>query len=135
MVIAIGEDHEQIFKTAYATTISHLHCIGAKLTSKKCFTFSTEADTREALGDHWWTHVGARIPTVTSFRDLGGHLNVGRTMSSATLTCRILRATELCLRLTCMPWSRDAKLKMVLTLILPMAFYGCEAAAPAEKAL
>ena len=135
MVIATGEDHEQIFLHAYATTISYLHCIGARLTSKKCFTFSTEAGTREELRDHWWTHLGARIPTVTSFRDLGGHLNVGRVMSSSTLTSRIVNATVLCLRLADMPWDRGAKIKMVLTTILPMALYGCEVAAPAEKAL
>ena len=34
-----------------------------------------------------------------------------------------------------MPWDRGAKIKMVLTTILPMALYGCEVAAPAEKAL
>ena len=33
MVIATGEDHEQIFLHAYATTISYLHCIGARLTT------------------------------------------------------------------------------------------------------
>ena len=89
MVIAFGEDHEQTFKHAYAATFSYLHCIGAKVTSKKCFTFSTEASTREQLRDHYWVHVSARVPTATSFRDLGGHLNAGRSMSSATLTARI----------------------------------------------
>ena len=34
-----------------------------------------------------------------------------------------------------MAWDRGAKIKMVLTTILPMALYGCEVAAPAEKAL
>ena len=56
-------------------------------------------------------------------------------MSSATLTCRILNVTVLCLRLADMPWDRSAKIKMVLTTILPMALYGCEVAAPGEKAL
>ena len=134
-MIATGPNHEQIFKKAYSTTLSYLHCIGAAISAKKCFTFSTETATREELRDHWWTHLGARIPTVTSFRDLGGHLNVGRVMSSSTLTSRIVNAIVLCLRLADMPWDRGAKIKMVLTTILPMALYGCEVAAPAEKAL
>ena len=135
MVIALGEDHEQIFKSAYSATISYLHAIGAKVTSKKCFTFSTEPSTREELRDHYWTHLCARISTATSFRDLGGHLNVGRTMSAATLTARIHLAIAMCIRLAAMPWDRRTKIHITLTIILPKAFYGCEVAAPAEKPL
>ena len=60
---------------------------------------------------------------------------MGRLLTSATLTQKILRACALCKRLVQMPWSRDAKIKIVLTLILPLAFYGAEAAPPAEKPL
>ena len=74
MVVATGPDHEEVFKRAYSTTLSYLHCIGAAITPKKCFTFSTEAATRDELRDHFWVHISARIPTATSFRDLDGHL-------------------------------------------------------------
>ena len=135
MVIALGEDREQIFKTAYAATCSYLHAIGARVTSKKCFNFSTEPSTREELRDHYWTHLCDRIPTATSFRDLGGHLNVGRTMSAATLTARIHLAIAMCVRLAAMPWDKRTKIHIIFTIILPKAFYGCEVAAPAEKPL
>ena len=74
LVIATGPNHEQIFKKAYSTTLSYLHCIGAALFAKKCFTFSTSDVIREDLRHHWWTHIGARIPTIISIRDLGGML-------------------------------------------------------------
>ena len=48
---------------------------------------------------------------------------MGRSMSAATL------------RLAAMPWDRRAKIHIVFTMILPKAFYGCEVATPAEKAL
>ena len=105
------------------------------MTSKKCSTFSTEASTREQLRHHYWTHICARIPTATSFRDLGGHLNVGRNMSSATFTARIHLAIAMCLRLAAMPWDRRTKIHTIYTMIRPKAFYGCEVAAAAEKAL
>ena len=122
MVVATAPDHEAVFKRAYSTTLSYLHCIGAALTPKKCFTFSTEADTREELRDFYWFHISARIPTATSFRDLGGHLNLGRLLNSSTLTDGVLRAIALCEMLVQMPWSREAKIKIVQTLILPLAF-------------
>ena len=107
---------------------STCRCIGAAITSKKCFTFSTEADTREELRDFYWIHISARIPTATTFRDLGSHINMGRLLNSSTLTARILRALALCERLVQMPWSREAKIKIAQTLILRFAFYGMEAA-------
>ena len=134
-MIATGPNHEQIFKKAYSTTLSYLHCIGAAISAKKCFTFSTEATTSEERRDYVWVHISARIPAATSFQDRGGHLNSGRLLTSATLTQRILRASALCERLVQMPWSRESKIKIVLTLILPLAFYGAEAAPPAEEPL
>ena len=135
LVIATGPNHEQIVKKAYSTTLSYLHCIRAAISAKKCFTFSTEATTREELRDYFWIHISARIPTATSFRDLGGHLNFGRLQTPAILTQRILRASALCERLVQLPWSRESKIKIVLNLISPLAFYGAEAAPPTEKPL
>ena len=70
MVMAIGKFCAHIFKQAFAATFSYLHCLGAKVTAKKCFTLSTSDAIRDYLRHHWWTHIGARIPTIVSMRDL-----------------------------------------------------------------
>ena len=41
---------------------------------------------------------------------------------------RMRKATMYCYRLAAMPWSRQAKQRVVETLIYPLALYGCEAA-------
>ena len=135
MVLAIGKFCCHIFKKAFAATFSYLNCLGAKVTAKKSFTFSTSEDIREDLRHHWWTHVAARIPTIVSIRDLGGQLNVGKVLSANTLSERIAAATELLRRLEHFPWSRSAKLAIIIALIFPMAFYGCEVAPAAEMPL
>ena len=128
MVLAIGKCCAHIFKRAFAATFSYLHCLGAKVTAKKFFSFSTSETIREDLRHPWWTHIGARIPTIVSIRDLGGQLNVGKLLSANTLSARIAAATDLLRRLEHMPWSRNAKLAIICTLIFPLAFYGCEVA-------
>ena len=108
MVLAIGKFCAHIFKKAFAATFSYLHCLGAKVTAKKCFTFCTSEAIRDDLRHHWWTHVGARIPTIVSILDLEGQLNVGKLLSANTLSDRIAAATDLLKRLEHFPWTRSA---------------------------
>ena len=70
-----------------------------------------------------------------SIRDLGGQLNVGKRLSANTLSDRIAAATDLLQTLEHFPGTRSAKLAIVVALIFPMAFYGCEFAPAAEMPL
>ena len=103
--------------------------------SPPSYTFSSTAEGRNHLRGKFWVHINAQVACHTSTRDLGGHFNVGKRMAATTLASRMHKATTLCLRLGHFPWSRPAKEKIISTLILPMAFYGCEVAKPPEKAL
>ena len=76
-IIAIGPGHERRFKLAYGETINFLHTIGAKPAPTKCFTFSSSADTRFRLRNHYWQEFRAKVTVVCEFRDLGGHVSTG----------------------------------------------------------
>ena len=65
MVLAIGKLCAHIFMQALAATISYLHCLGAKVTAKKCFSFGTAETIREDLRHHWWTHIGTWVDNST----------------------------------------------------------------------
>jgi hypothetical protein len=135
LVLAIGDGNVQRTIDAYKGTFSFLHCIGAKVSAKKSYTFSSTTAGRATLRGHFWTHINAKVECHTNTRDLGGHLNVGRSMAATTLAGRMQAATAMCSRLVHFPWSREAKQKLIHTMILPKAFYGCEVAKPPEKAL
>ena len=135
LISAHGPGHLIRFKTGYSGTFSYLHCIRAKVAAKKCFTFSSDGVSPGQLKQHFWTHTQARDPCVTTSRDLGGQLNVGSTLCGTTLIIRIGKAIRLFDLLQRMPWDRNAKLRVVRTLILPTALYGCEVAPPGERQL
>ena len=100
----------------------------AKPAPKKCFTFSTSPDTRFRLSNHYWQELGAKVEVVLEARDLGGHLSTKAMLGGSTLAKRMRKATAYCYRLAAMPWSKQAKQRVVETLIYPLALYGCEAA-------
>ena len=68
-----------------------------------------------------------------SMRDLGGQLCLGARLVGTTLNKRILKATELCHSLCHRPCTRESKIKVVTTLVLPTALYDVEAPPPAER--
>ena len=74
------------------------------------------------------------MATETSFRDLGGHLNLGSALSGATVNGRLATATDYAIKICRMPWSYSDKAKVVQGLVLPKGFYGAEAAPPAISA-
>ena len=135
LVTATGPGHLIRFKNGYSGTFKYLHCIGAKIAVKKCFTYSTDTYARAMLRGHFWVHIQAYLPCVTTSRDLGGQLNVGDTLCGSTLNERIAKATRQCDFLQRMNWDRPAKLRVVKALILPTALYGSEVAPPAERSL
>jgi hypothetical protein len=113
LVLAFGNGHLQRTTEAYKGTFSFLHCIGAKVSAKKSYTFCSTSEGRNTLRSHFWTHINARVACHTDTRDLGGHLNVGKTMAATTLAGRMQSATAMCTRLTRFPWSREAKQKLI----------------------
>ena len=132
-IVSYGVNHEETFRQAYICTLSYLHLIGAKPAPKKCYTFSTLAITRIRLQHYLWEEVNATIPVATSIRDLGGHLCTTAKLQSPTLTLRMKKANAFCNRLAFFPWPTEAKLRVVQTLILPLALYGCEASPASNK--
>jgi hypothetical protein len=127
-ITAIGEGHEARFKRGYEATMEYLHRMGAKPAPKKCFTFSTSPATRTKLAHHYWDVLGVQVKVVQEARDLGGHLSTRTLLGGSTLSNRIRKATSYCYRLAAMPWKKEAKQRVVETLVFPLALYGCEAA-------
>ena len=134
LTFATGPDHEANFKRSYDATFRYIEAIGAKIAPAKCYTFSTVPATRAKLRHHLWDSFGRTVATKTSFRDLGGHLNLGSALSGATVNRRLATATDYANKICRMPWSYSDKAKVVQCLVLPKAFYGAEAAPPASSA-
>jgi hypothetical protein len=105
LVFATGPEHEVVFRRAYEATLEYIRDIGAKVAPAKCYAFSTVADTRTKLGAHCWPTIDRPVPTKSAFRDLGGHLNFGKTLTGATVNARIEAATTYAHKVARMPWS------------------------------
>ena len=103
-VVAFGLDHELRFKEAFTATMQYLHALGAKPAPNKCFTFSTVAETRLKLEEHYWQALKAKVKVISEVRDLGAHLSVTARLKGNTLKHRIERATALATKLACFPW-------------------------------
>ena len=132
-ITTTGPNHETCFRNAYDATFYYLKDLGAKPAPKKCFTFSTSADTRAKLRMHAWQSLGSSINVVNDTRDLGGHLSTQAVLNGSTITCRLKKANALATKLAGMPWTFEAKQKIVETLIYPTGLYGCEASPVAER--
>ena len=135
LVFATGADHEAVFMRAYEATLDYIKALGAKVAPGKCFTFSTIAATRAKLGCHLWAGLSRTVPAKCSFRDLGGQLNFGIRLTGATVNARIETAIAYAEKICRMPWSSEEECSVVKILVLPMAFYGSEAAPPAIAAM
>ena len=102
--------------------------LGARVAVKKCFTFASDASTRQFLAKFQWDSTGLLIPCVNNFRDLGTHLNLTKGFNGATLTERMCKGIDMAKRLMWLPISRTSKEKIVRSNILPASLYGAEAA-------
>jgi hypothetical protein len=116
-IAAIWEGHERRFKQGLEATMKYLINLGAKPAPKKCFTFSSGPHTRCRLTNHYWQEIGAKVKVVLAARDLGGHLTTKANLGGSTLAARIRKATSYFYRLAVMPWSKQAKQRVVETLI------------------
>ena len=132
LVSATGLNHAARFGAAYAFTFSYLHALGAKAAPAKCYTFSTCTATRDELRCKHWVHANSTIQVCNSVRDLGGHLNFGIALCGSTFNARLRRAITMARALAFKPWGHTNKVSLIHMLILPLACYGSEAAAPAD---
>ena len=99
LITTEGVGHLSRVVNTVALSFKYFEDIGAKVADNKCFTFSTDKETRKYLRDKKWRHNGKHIPLKNSFRDLGSHLNFTKTTHGATLTKRIQNAISMCQRL------------------------------------
>ena len=70
-ITATGKSHELSFRSSYAATFNYLVDLEARPAPKKCFTFSTSADSRFRLKMHHWHSLGTAIKVVNDTRDFG----------------------------------------------------------------
>jgi hypothetical protein len=122
-----GDDHRAMTIEAMKISRTYFQDIGAKVADKKCFTFASNSSTRKDLSEHIWDSKGLLIPCVSSFRDLGAHMNLCSNNNGATLTARLRHATTMAKRLRWLPITRAMKERIVLCNIIPAGIYGAEA--------
>ena len=109
--------------------------IGAKIADRKCFGFAADKQTREFLASYRWDHTGLQIPTVSSFRDIGAHLNLSSASNGKTLSNRMQKATAMTKRLAWLPISTAFKERVVRANILPAGLYAVESSSVNQSAL
>ena len=99
MFTAYGTGHRANTVRAMEISRDFFGDIGAKIADKKCFTFASDSYTRKFLSKYKWDSNGLTIPNVNNFRDLGTHLNLGKTPNGVTLTERMRKATNMAKKL------------------------------------
>ena len=111
MFTARGDTHRADTIEAMKRSKQYFTDIGAKVADNKCFTFASDAYTRNLLRNYSWDKQGTKIPCSSSFRDLGSHLNLMQCHNGATLTARMHKAAGYARRLRWMPISLEMKEK------------------------
>ena len=135
LITTHGAGHKSRLIKSVEQSIAYFDDIGAKVAENKCFTFATDAHTRNFLRTKKWRHNRSYIPTKNSFRDLGAHINITKSKNGATLTKRIKCAIGMCKRLTWLKLSNRNKNKIINANILPAALYGVETTHVSSQAM
>lgn len=116
-------------------THQYLIDMGARIATSKSSLFSTEVASRQCLSQQTWRESEDNIAVVKSFRDLGGHINVGWGSYSTASKLRIKEAIDLIHRIAKLLVTLEMKAHLIRTKVLPKAFYGCEPASLCPKSL
>ena len=122
LVTYVGEQLCVIIQ-AFNRILEYLHDIGGKVAPKKALCFSTVPDFRSTLRAHIWEPIKARIPLVSSFRDLVAHLNIAINANGATLTNRLREASPCGSPIRFLPHS-SKKCQFVKCKMLGKGIYG-----------
>ena len=94
---------------------------------KKSFLFSSDPEARSFLQRFHWKFAHGSLKVLTSFRDLGAHLNVGFQRNGATLTSRMQNGLPKLFRVGRLPYPSSVKSLFVCNGVFSGCFYGCEA--------
>lgn len=130
-----GKQHLQKTVSAFEESFKFFRAAGARVATNKCFTFSSDAASRRALGKHVWSEGNGNIPVKTHFRDLGAHLNVTTALHSTTLSGRLQHVIGMAKKLKWMAVDESLREKLVLSNLLPAALYGVEVVKVPVRAL
>ena len=134
MLMAIGNDSLDSFKQGFQQTLDYFEDIGAKVSEKKSFLFSTNRKVRQELRGLSWTQIKSPLKVVNDARDLGSHINFSCRVVGTTLNRRVEDATRTMRKVQWLPFCKKTKARVARTAVLTKAFYGCEAA-PISEAL
>ncbi len=126
LILAIGNFHQSKYIKAMSLSKQFFQDIGANVADRKCFSFAADKQTREFLANYRWDHTGLLIPAVSSFRDIGAHLNLSSASNGKTLSNRMQKATAMTKRLAWLPISAAFKERVVRANILPAGLYAVE---------
>ena len=135
LLTAMGDNHMEHFVKAYSTMLEFIQDMGAIVSIKKSYLFSTEPRFRTFLKDFQWPHINCKINVVNNIRDLGAHINVSVHHIGTTLTQRMAESLPKIRRLAWLPLEIAVKLSLMGSAIFSGAFYGCEATHASESYL
>ena len=124
-ILFIGQGLDHLTAVVKGVTVTHrfLHNIGARIAPDKSTLSSIDATTRKWMSTNKWGDAEVTIGVVKSFRDLGGHMNMGIDVYSKTLITRMKEAIALAYRGGRLLVSLETKAKIIRTKILAKALY------------
>ena len=102
--------------------------VGAAISIKKSFNFSSTATSREWLTNTLWPIINHTILVMTSFKYLGAHITTNARSSNDTVKPRFNNAIAMLARTRYLPMTQERRAAVIRTKIIPSALYGCEVA-------
>ena len=135
LIMGMGSNHVPVFTQAYDKLLTFIEDMGSKVSIKKSYLFSTDADIRQFLKDFQWRTIKAKVGVISDIRDLGAHLNVSARHVGTTLTKRMLAALPKLRRLAWLPLQMSTKASLALIGIFSGGLYGCKATHASETHL
>ena len=135
MILGFGEQGHNQFQEAYDATHLYFCDLGAKISTKKCYAFASHSTTRNWLANHTWQHLNAKVKVVWHIRDLGGHLNSTVGTVATTLAARLKQAALYARHIRFINVDDAAKHRLIVSKILSLGLYGCEASPANQSSL
>ena len=109
--------------------------LGSKISPQKSFLFSSDGQARSCFKGLHWPRIDGALKVLTSFRDVGGHINVSSGANGATLTARLRSGSPRVCRIARLPHTQEQKALLVQMGVLSGRVYGCEVTSAEECAL
>ena len=134
LILYVGQQIN-LFVNAFEAVNDFLKDMGAIVSAKKSFTFSSDSNFRAWLRAYHWKSTDSKLQVHLSFRDLGAQLSVGNRMVGTMATKRMGSALDSIRRIRRLPLSYERKATLLLSKSTSLGLYGCEVSPISDSAM